>query len=148
MSAPVKLIRRLTFVALAMLIAGGIIAPFVQVNRLAGRIKVALQNSLHRRVDIGQAERLAETAAAALALQHHHLAVRQPGPGIGAVLPTVQLRGVAADRRRDFRHVVSSFLDLVAMNLAGGRGVPEARRREWVRRRRYSITAVRHFSTR
>jgi hypothetical protein len=53
MSAPVKLIRRLTFLALAMLIAGGIIAPFIQVNRLAGRIKVALQNSLHRRVDIG-----------------------------------------------------------------------------------------------
>jgi tight adherence protein C len=48
------------------------------------------------------------------------------GAVIGALLPTVQLRGVAADRRRDFRHVVSSFLDLVAMNLAGGRGVPEA----------------------
>jgi tight adherence protein C len=48
------------------------------------------------------------------------------GAAIGALLPTVQLRAVAADRRRDFRHVVSSFLDLVAMNLAGGRGVPEA----------------------
>jgi Flp pilus assembly protein TadB len=48
------------------------------------------------------------------------------GAVIGALLPTVQLRAVAADRRRDFRHVVSSFLDLVAMNLAGGRGVPEA----------------------
>jgi tight adherence protein C len=48
------------------------------------------------------------------------------GAAIGALLPTAQLRGVAADRRRDFRHVVSSFLDLVAMNLAGGRGVPEA----------------------
>ena len=37
--------------------------------------------------------------------------------------------GVAAGggaRRRDFRHVVGSFLDLVAMNLAGGRGLPEA----------------------
>ncbi|HEY0474116.1 MAG TPA: hypothetical protein VGD34_20745, partial [Kribbella sp.] len=48
------------------------------------------------------------------------------GAAIGALLPTAQLRAVAADRRRDFRHVVSSFLDLVAMNLAGGRGVPEA----------------------
>jgi tight adherence protein C len=28
--------------------------------------------------------------------------------------------------RRDFRHAIGSFLDLVAMNLAGGRGVPEA----------------------
>src|SRR5690606_2643997 len=32
----------------------------------------------------------------------------------------------AAARRRDFRHAVGAFLDLVAMNLAGGRGVPEA----------------------
>ncbi|MEO7942868.1 MAG: type II secretion system F family protein [Marmoricola sp.] len=45
---------------------------------------------------------------------------------IGAVLPTLQLTGNAKERRRDFRHVVSSFLDLVSMNLAGGRGVPEA----------------------
>lgn len=43
-----------------------------------------------------------------------------------AVIPTLTLRSNAADRRRDFRHVVGSFLDLVAMNLAGGRGVPEA----------------------
>lgn len=48
------------------------------------------------------------------------------GVAIGLVSPTAQLRTVAADRRRDFRHVVSAFLDLVAMNLAGGRGVPEA----------------------
>src|SRR4051794_16137519 len=53
MSAPVQLIRRLTFAALAVLIAAGIAAPFVQVNRMGGRIKVALQNSLHRRVEIG-----------------------------------------------------------------------------------------------
>ncbi len=48
------------------------------------------------------------------------------GALLGAVLPTLQIRSTAADRRRDFRHVVGSFLDLVAMNLAGGRGVPEA----------------------
>lgn len=48
------------------------------------------------------------------------------GALIGAVLPTLQLQGNARERRRDFRHVVSSFLDLVSMNLAGGRGVPEA----------------------
>ncbi len=45
---------------------------------------------------------------------------------LGLLLPTADLRKQAAVRRRDFRHVVSSFLDLVAMNLAGGRGVPEA----------------------
>jgi len=36
------------------------------------------------------------------------------------------VRGQARTARRDFRHVVGSFLDLVAMSLAGGRGVPEA----------------------
>lgn len=41
-------------------------------------------------------------------------------------LPDLALRQEAEDRRRDFRHVVGSFLDLVAMNLAGGRGLPEA----------------------
>lgn len=45
---------------------------------------------------------------------------------LGTLLPTLQLRGTAEERRRDFRHVVSAFLDLVSMNLAGGRGVPEA----------------------
>ncbi|RBQ17163.1 type II secretion system protein [Spongiactinospora rosea] len=42
------------------------------------------------------------------------------------MLPDLQIRRDAATRRRDFRHVVGAFLDLVSMNLAGGRGVPEA----------------------
>jgi Flp pilus assembly protein TadB len=41
-------------------------------------------------------------------------------------LPDAQLKREAERRRRDFRHVMGSFLDLVAMNLAGGRGLPEA----------------------
>lgn len=41
-------------------------------------------------------------------------------------LPDLALGQEAEARRRDFRHVVGSFLDLVAMNLAGGRGLPEA----------------------
>jgi tight adherence protein C len=45
---------------------------------------------------------------------------------VGALVPLSKLQREAEERRRDFRHVVSSFLDLVAMNLAGGRGVPEA----------------------
>lgn len=45
---------------------------------------------------------------------------------LGAAMPTLVVRSKASDLRRDFRHVVGSFLDLVAMNLAGGRGVPEA----------------------
>lgn len=48
------------------------------------------------------------------------------GAAVGALVPLSTLRRRADARRRDFRHVVGSFLDLVAMNLAGGRGVPEA----------------------
>lgn len=44
----------------------------------------------------------------------------------GFFLPDLALKGEAARRRRDFRRVVGVFLDLVAMNLAGGRGLPEA----------------------
>jgi tight adherence protein C len=46
--------------------------------------------------------------------------------GIFFFLPDLDLKQKATARRRDFRHAVGSFLDLVAMNLAGGRGVPEA----------------------
>lgn len=53
MSAPPKLIRRLFLSVVALLLIFGIAAPFVTLNRLTGRIKIALQNSLHRRVDIG-----------------------------------------------------------------------------------------------
>lgn len=42
------------------------------------------------------------------------------------VLPDLGVRSSAADRRRDFRRALGSFLDLVAMSMAGGRGVPEA----------------------
>jgi len=42
------------------------------------------------------------------------------------LLPDLEVKQKAAARRRDFRHAVGSFLDLVAMNLSGGRGVPEA----------------------
>jgi len=41
-------------------------------------------------------------------------------------LPDLEIRQKASKRRRDFRHAIGSFLDLFAMNLAGGRGVPEA----------------------
>jgi len=48
------------------------------------------------------------------------------GAIVGGLLPTLQAASRATVRRRDFRHVVGSFLDLVALNLSGGRGVPEA----------------------
>jgi len=41
-------------------------------------------------------------------------------------LPDLEVKQKADKRRRDFRHAIGSFLDLFAMNLAGGRGVPEA----------------------
>jgi tight adherence protein C len=45
---------------------------------------------------------------------------------LGFFLPDLILRQEAAKRRRDFTRTVGIFLDLVAMNLAGGRGLPEA----------------------
>jgi Flp pilus assembly protein TadB len=53
-------------------------------------------------------------------------AVTMLGVVLGYFLPDLTLAKEAERRRRDFRHVVGSFLDLVAMNLAGGRGLPEA----------------------
>jgi tight adherence protein C len=43
-----------------------------------------------------------------------------------ALLPFLEVKSLADKRRRDFRHAIGAFLDLVAMNLSGGRGVPEA----------------------
>ena len=42
------------------------------------------------------------------------------------MLPDLEVRRDAAVKRRDFRRVVGAYLDLVSMNLAGGRGLPEA----------------------
>jgi tight adherence protein C len=44
----------------------------------------------------------------------------------GAVLPNVVLASEARTRRRSFNHALSAFLDLVAVNLAAGRGVEGA----------------------
>ncbi|UWE07966.1 type II secretion system F family protein [Actinacidiphila bryophytorum] len=41
-------------------------------------------------------------------------------------LPDLEVRRDAADKRKDLRRVIGAYLDLVAMNLAGGRGLPEA----------------------
>ncbi|MDT9594882.1 type II secretion system F family protein [Nocardioides zeae] len=45
---------------------------------------------------------------------------------IGFVLPDQQVRSRASERRAALRLALSSYLDLVAMSLSGGRGVPEA----------------------
>ena len=45
---------------------------------------------------------------------------------LAALTPTLRLRRQAEEARRDFRHVVGSYLDLVSMSLSAGRGVPEA----------------------
>lgn len=45
---------------------------------------------------------------------------------VGFLYPSVMLKAKAADRRRSFRHAFSSFLDIVSISLAGGRGVDSA----------------------
>jgi Flp pilus assembly protein TadB len=46
--------------------------------------------------------------------------------GVFFVLPDLEVRRDAADKRKDLRRVIGAYLDLVSMNLAGGRGLPEA----------------------
>lgn len=46
--------------------------------------------------------------------------------GVFFFLPDLEVKQKSAARRRDFRHAIGAFLDLVSMNLSGGRGVPEA----------------------
>src|SRR5690606_23463636 len=41
-------------------------------------------------------------------------------------VPDLTLRSQADERRRDFRHALGSFLDLVVIGLAGGAGVESA----------------------
>ena len=66
------------------------------------------------------------------ALAGFHLSVVIPvwlGLTVAAVfffLPDLEVKQKADARRRDFRHAIGAFLDLVSMNLSGGRGVPEA----------------------
>src|SRR5205807_7026561 len=45
---------------------------------------------------------------------------------VGFLYPSLLLKAKAADRRRTFRHAFSSFLDIVSISLAGGRGVDSA----------------------
>lgn len=46
--------------------------------------------------------------------------------GVFFLLPDLEVRRDAADKRKDLRRVIGAYLDLVSMNLAGGRGLPEA----------------------
>ena len=46
--------------------------------------------------------------------------------GFFFMLPDLEVRRDAAVKREDMRRVVGAYLDLVSMNLAGGRGLPEA----------------------
>lgn len=45
---------------------------------------------------------------------------------IGFLFPSLSLKAKARSRRRAFRHAFSSFLDVVSVSLAGGRGVDGA----------------------
>ncbi|MEV6007586.1 type II secretion system F family protein [Streptomyces sp. NPDC051976] len=46
--------------------------------------------------------------------------------GVFFLLPDLEVRRDAVEKRKDLRRVIGAYLDLVSMNLAGGRGLPEA----------------------
>src|SRR3954463_5493894 len=54
MSSRVKRIRKWIFRAVLVLIAAGIAAPFIAADGFHDRIQAALQNALHRKVEIGK----------------------------------------------------------------------------------------------
>jgi tight adherence protein C len=98
--------------------------------RLTGR---SLENYLATKAILALAGLLfAPVLAAALSVGGVHVSFIVPiwlGMVFGVVfffLPDIELRSTVTRMRRDFRHAIGAFLDLVAMNLAGGRGVPEA----------------------
>lgn len=53
MTARNRLVRRACFIGIAAFLAAGVIAPFVQIKRGHERIRTALQNALHRKVQMG-----------------------------------------------------------------------------------------------
>jgi len=75
---------------------------------------------------------LATATSAVMRLTGTHLPVLVPAWAVLAVAvagwfaPDLVLRAEAARRRRGFRHAVGTFLDLVAVSLAGGTGVEGA----------------------
>ena len=46
--------------------------------------------------------------------------------GVFFMLPDLEVRRDAEAKRLDLRRIIAAYLDLVSMNLAGGRGLPEA----------------------
>lgn len=62
----------------------------------------------------------------------------------GFFVPTFTLRSRAEERRRSFRHALSSFLDLVAVSLAGGAGVETALHRAAGTGQGWAFEEIRH----
>jgi hypothetical protein len=54
MKAGRRAVRRALFVLAALVLAAGLAAPFLRANRLAGRIRSAIEQGLGRRVEIGE----------------------------------------------------------------------------------------------
>lgn len=63
---------------------------------------------------------------------------------VGLLAPGPSLRSEAATRRRSFRHAFGAFLDVVAMSLAGGRGVEAALSAAARSGRGWAFTEIRH----
>jgi tight adherence protein C len=62
----------------------------------------------------------------------------------GYFVPSLTLRSRAEERRRSFRHALSSFLDLVSVSLAGGAGVETALQRSVETGRGWAYEELRH----
>lgn len=113
------------------LINRGISLPRLRADfEITGR---TLQSHLVRKLTYGVVGVIIPSAVAAILLAGGLISsVAVPaclGIALGAVMfwvPDLEVQREAAVRRHDLRRALACFLDLVAMSLAGGRGVPEA----------------------
>jgi Flp pilus assembly protein TadB len=139
-------------------IAGPAIAALRSVGLPTPRLRLDLK-ALGRSVDDHLAAQataasvgllLPALGSAALALLGVDLGVQLAGTlalagaAIGFMIPDIQVRRAAEQRRTDFRHALSAYVDLVVISLAGGAGVDSALARAATIGRGWAFTKLDH----
>ena len=66
------------------------------------------------------------------------------GAAIGFMIPDIRVRRAAEQRRTDFRHALSAYVDLVVISLAGGAGVDSALAQSATIGRDWAFTKLEH----
>jgi Flp pilus assembly protein TadB len=75
---------------------------------------------------------------------HVTSALALAGAAIGFMIPDLRVRRAAEQRRTDFRHALSAYVDLVVISLAGGAGVDSALAQSATIGRGWTFTQLEH----